>query len=1039
MNRSTPWNSIGLLALIFTATASTASAEEISFQRQVRGILSDKCFQCHGPDAGNRQAGLRLDEEAAAKAKLESGETAIVAGDPKHSALIDRITTDDADLKMPPTDSNKSLTAAEVEILKQWVAEGANWGQHWSFVPVTRPAPPTVGPQDGVVNDIDRFVRARLPGKGLRPNSPADRVSLMRRVSLDLTGLPPTVAEVEDFVNDGSPNAYEKVVDRLLKSPHYGENSARYWLDGARYGDTHGLHLDNYREMWAYRDWVIDAYNSNKPFNVFTIEQLAGDLLDNPSDDQLVATGFNRCHVTTSEGGSIAEEVHVRNVVDRTVTTGTVFMGLTMDCTRCHDHKFDPLTMTDFYSLYAYFNSIDGKPLDGNKKDPAPVLKVLTDEQKQQLAKLDSTHQSAQTELKNYLASLNYEEPKTPSEPVREPPKELVWIDDAVPDGANAQGNSPWKFVKAPAPVYSGELSSTRSAEGLSQHFFDAATKPLTISDGASFFCYVYLDPKNPPKEIMLQWNDGDWSQRAYWGGNHIDWGTDKSVSRKRMGDLPKTGEWVRLDVPVAEVGFKAGDKVQGWAFTQFDGTVYWDKAGILSASSKPVLYDSFAFWDRDQKANEAKALPENLRPIALKPAAERTPEETSQLKQHFLEFAFVTSHERVLALKEQAESAKNKAAGIRNAAPTTLVFREAPELKPAFILTRGEYDQQGDPVARATPAVLPDIPKELPNNRLGLAKWLTSEEHPLMSRVTVNRIWQQFFGTGLVKTTEDFGSQGEQPTHPLLLDWLASEFRKPQVAGAAHDWDVKHLVKLIVMSATYRQTAQVLPNEYEVDPANRYLARGPRFRLDAEVLRDQALGVSGLLVPDVGGPSVKPPQPDGLWFAVGYSGSNTVRFKQDEGHNKVHRRTLYTFIKRTAPPPQMSTFDAPSRESCVVRRERTNSPLQALLMMNDPQYVECARALAQRAMTEIGSAPADRARFILRQCVLRSPTDAEVQALVTDYDHYLADFKQSPDAAKKLVAIGEVPPNAKLPVEELAAWTLVSNLVLNLDEVINK
>ena len=1029
-------NRLAAVLLVAFTHSTICCADEISFQRQVRGILSDKCFQCHGPDAADRQAGLRLDDESAAKSELDSGDTAIVPGNVQASAVISRILTQDPDTKMPPEHSGKSLSNDEVQILKQWVAEGAEWGTHWSFVPVERSAVPRNGDQQGVVNDIDRFIRAQLAARNLRHSSEADRVSLIRRVTFDLTGLPPTVKEVKAYLEDGSPNAYDKVVDRLLASPRFGEHMARFWLDIARYGDTHGLHLDNYREMWSYRDWVINAFNSNKPFDDFTIEQLAGDLLDNPSDAQLIATGFNRCHVTTSEGGSIAEEVHVRNVVDRVVTTGTAFMGLTMDCTRCHDHKFDPLTMKDFYSFYAYFNSIDGPPLDGNKKDPAPVMKVLTDLQKQEIATLKQKQTAAKTELKNFLASVHYKEPVQPAARILPEPVEFVWVDDEIPAGAEPMGNSPWNFQEAPAPVFSGTKSHTRTAAGLSQHFFTGATKPLTIAAQDTFFCYVYLNVKNPPKEIMLQWNDGDWSHRAYWGGDHIDWGSNDSPSRRRYGDLPKTGEWVRLEVPADDVGFKAGSQVNGWAFTQFGGTVHWDKAGLVSKSKQDPLYDSFVVWEADLTKTEAPSLPDDLKPLIGK--KDRSEAETQKLQAHFIEHAWTESHTQVTAMKSKATTAKEQHERIVSSAPTTLIFKESKKLKPAYLLNRGEYDQKGDQVARAIPAVLPALPEDAPQNRLGVARWLVSDSHPLTARVTVNRIWQQFFGIGLVKTSEDFGSQGEQPSHPLLLDWLAAEFMKPKLAGAAHNWDVNHVVRLIVTSATYRQTGQVLPAAYEIDPENRYLARGPRYRLDAEMLRDQALAVSGLLVEQVGGPSVRPPQPDGLWFAVGFSGSDTVRFKKDDG-DKVHRRTLYTFIKRTAPAPQMSTFDAPSRESCIVRRERTNSPMQALLLMNDPQYVECARGLAQRAILEAGGSNAERARFILHQCVFRSPQRAEVESLIADFEVYFDEFKSDPESAARLVAIGEEAPDSRIVPAELAAWTMVANLVLNLDEVINK
>lgn len=1019
--------------------AVVGQAADISFATQIRPILSDKCFHCHGPDAGARQAGLRLDEEAGAKAALEGGGHAIVPGHPADSQLLVRITTTDVDQKMPPVDSGKQLTAAEIDLLRQWIADGAVWGRHWAFETVQRPQPPQTVHAGGVVNEIDQFIRARLQEAGLRPAQEADRVTLIRRVTLDLTGLPPTPAEVDAFLADGSPQAYERVVDRLLSSQRYGEHMARYWLDAARYGDTHGLHLDNYREMWAYRDWVVRAFNQNMPFDQFVTEQLAGDLLPNAGDDQLIATGFNRCHVTTSEGGSIAEEVEVRNTVDRVVTTGTVFLGLTLDCTRCHNHKFDPLTIQDFYSLYAYFNSIDGGPLDGNRKDHAPVLNVLTTEQQQQVAMLQQQQQAVREQIRQIVTAYNFVEPAEPRETQLAEPTEYVWVDDAVPPGANAQGNSSWQFVEAPAPVFSGKSAHTRTASGLSQHFFEGAPRPLRIGEGDLLFCYVYLDPKNPPREIMLQWNDGSWNHRAYWGGNHIEWGDDNTVSRRRMGDLPAAGAWVRLEVPAATVGLNVGAEVTGWAFTQFDGTVFWDRAGIISRRMQEPVWDSLVVWQRDQQASGGRTLPEALRKILLQPAEQRAAEEQTRLREYFLEHAFAELRPQMAELQQQADTLQRQIEDVRKNAATTQIFRELAQPKPAYVLHRGEYDQPQEQVSRNVPAALPPLPEGAPNNRLGLAQWLTARNHPLTSRVTVNRFWQQLFGTGLVKTAEDFGSQGEPPSHPALLDWLSAEFMEPQVAGAAHAWDVRHLMKLLVMSATYRQTAQMSRETLEKDPSNRLLARGPRFRLDAEMLRDQALFVSGLLVEKLGGPSVKPPEPDGLWLAVGYSGSNTVNFRKDSGVDKVHRRTLYTFIKRTAPPSQMMIMDAPSRESCVVRRERTNSPMQALMLMNDPQYFECARGLAERAMANAGPTPRDRVTWMLRQCLLRQPLASEVSGLVQDYEVFREAFQRDPQAAAQVVAVGELPPTTAVPADELAAWTMVANVLLNLDEVISK
>ena len=1019
-----------LIIIVLTSAGSIFAADsDIDFNRDIRPILSDNCYACHGPDEDNRSGEFRLDRRDSAFGKGESGEPVIVPGKPEMSELIVRIITDDEDLKMPPADSTKSLKPEQIELLKKWIARGADWQEHWAFVPPVKRSPPKVSQVDWCQTPIDHFVLQRLEREGLTPSPRASRETLIRRVTFDLTGLPPTLEEVDAFLNDRSPNAFEKVVDRLLKSERYGEHMARYWLDAARYGDTHGLHLDNYREMWPYRDWVVQAFNQNMPFDQFTIEQLAGDLLPNSTEDQLVATGFNRCHVTTSEGGSIAEEVYVRNVVDRVVTTGTVFMGMTFDCSRCHNHKYDPFTQNDFYSMFAFFNSIDGSPLDGNRKDHAPVIKVLTDDDNARIAELNQKVSDTRDEIRKQLAEFTYTEPEQASEPKLPEPKEFVWIEDSVPAGGRAQGG--WQFVTKPKPVFSGEKASTRTASGLSQHFFDGAKSPLRIADGDVFFCYVYLDEKNPPKEIMLQFNDGSWDHRAYWGNDLIDWGKKDSPSRFRKGDLPEKGKWIRLEVPVTEVGLKKGSVVNGWAFTQFDGTVYWDKAGIVSKADQTPIYDSLLVWDRDQKAAKAASLPAHIKPIVLLETDKRNEAQQKQLQDYFVEHVCSTSRAVFDPLHAAIQKSEKQISDIQKAAATTLVFKEKKEPKPAYILNRGEYDQRKDEVSRGVPAILPPLPEGAPTNRLGFAKWLVDRQHPLTARVTVNRLWQQFFGTGIVKTSEDFGSQGQPPSHPELLDWLAVQFQDD-------GWDIHKTLKRIVMSATYQQGAAIR-GDATVDPENKLLSRGPRFRLDAEALRDQALAVSGLLVNKVGGPGVKPPQPDGLWFAVGYSGSNTVRFNADTGREKVHRRTLYTFLKRTSPPPQMSIIDAPSREACTVRRERTNTPLQALLLLNDPQYVECARALAERVFRDGGDTPESRATFMLRLCTSRKPDDSEVAELLSVIRDLQAVYSNDSEAASNLVAIGESQSESSMQAAELAAWTMGANLVLNLDEVLTK
>jgi mono/diheme cytochrome c family protein len=787
-------------ALASIGAGSVRAAEaKVDYNRDIRPILSDNCFACHGPDARQRKAKLRLDTREGAFADLRGGGHAIVPGKIDDSVLIERITADDPSQRMPPAKSRKHLTEAQIDLLRRWIAQGAPYATHWSFIAPTRPEVPKVKNAAWPRDPVDRFILARLESVGLQPSPEANKTTLIRRVTLDLTGLPPTPTEVDAFLADTSPNAYEQVVDRLLRSPRYGEHMARFWLDAARYGDTHGLHLDNYREMWPYRDWVIQAFNANKPYDQFVIEQLAGDLLPGATLDQIVATGFNRCHVTTSEGGSIEEEVYVRNVVDRVETTGTVFMGLTVGCCRCHDHKFDPVSSKEFYQLFAFFNSLDGPALDGNAALPAPTVRVPTKEQTEQV--------------------------------------------------------------------------------------------------------------------------DRTW---------------------QRIAALRQ-----RIDSEVAE-----------------------------------------AWYTKSQAA---------LAPLRKQLVA--------------------TEKERVRIEKQM---------------PATLVFKERPTPTPSYVLKRGEYDQRREQVGRETPKFLPPLSAKAKRDRLALARWLVSPEHPLTARVEVNRLWQQLFGIGIVKTTEDFGSQGEPPSHPDLLDYLAVQFRE-------EGWDIKKMLKRLMMSATYRQSSRVTKDRLAKDAENRLLSRGPRFRLDAEMLRDQALFVSGLLVEKLGGPSVKPPQPAGLWEAVGYTGSNTKNFVPDHGHEKVHRRGLYTFWKRTAPPPEMNTFDAPSRESCIVRRERTNTPLQALLLMNDPQFVEAARTLAERTLKEAGATPEERLTFLFRVTTARRPDANELSELLAAYRDHLATFRRDEAKAKQLLSVGEMKADTALNPSELAAWTMIANLLLNLDEVINK
>ena len=1011
----------------------------VNYARDVRPILSDNCFACHGPDDQKRKAGLRLDTKDGAFSKLKSDNVAIVPGKPDLSELIDRIENDDPELLMPPKQSGKQLTAAQIALLRRWVEQGAPTKAHWAFEAPQKPPLPPVKNTVWPITEVDRFILARLESEGLSPSAEADKSTLIRRVTLDLTGLPPTLDEVDAFLNDGSAQAYEKVVDRLLKSPRYGEHMARFWLDAARYGDTHGLHLDNYREIWPYREWVIRAFNADKPFDRFIVEQLAGDLLPNPTPDQLIATGFNRCHVSTNEGGSIEEEVYVRNVVDQVDTNGTVFLGLTTGCARCHDHKYDPIRAKDYYQLFAFFNNIDGPPMDGNGAKWAPIVPVPSPQQTEALQTLDRQIAASQEEIRTAPTKLiAVDQVKDEGDDGKAVARrsEFVWIDDALPAAASPQGDGPWEFVGKPDhPVFSGHASLRNKAQGLKQRFFDNAARKLRVGPGDTLFAYVYMDAANPAKEVMVQWHtNGNWSHRAYWGENLIDFGKDGTPERLRLGDLPARGQWTRLTVPVGKLGLKPGTEIDGWAFTQFDGTLYWDKAGIETETPQDgQLYDTLSAWIKAQRGGGNSDASEDIKKVIGKERSRRTETETKQLKAYFIEHAYRKTAAMIEPLKAKLDEITANRKKLEAQFATTLIFREkAGAPKPAYLLKRGEYDQKGAQVERGVPAFLPPFPPGAPSNRLGLAEWLIAPNHPLTARVAVNRFWLQLFGTGLVKTAEDFGAQGEPPSHPELLDWLAVTFRED-------GWDVKRLMKRLVMSAAYRQSSRVTPEQLAKDPANRLLARGPRFRLDAETLRDQALFASGLLIERIGGASVKPPQPLGLWEAVGYTDSNTAHFNADQGAEKVHRRSLYTFWKRTSPPPQMTTFDAPSREACQVRRERTNTPLQALLLMNEPQYIEAARALAERTLREGGATTDDRLKFIYRVVTARSPDSKDLAELSATLKDLTAHYTSQTAAAKQLIAAGETAPGSRAQPAVVAAWTMIANVILNLDLAISK
>jgi hypothetical protein len=783
---------------------------------------------------------------------------------------------------------------------------------------------------------------------------------------------------------------------------------------------------------------VVGAFNENLPFDQFTIWQLAGDLLPNPTLDQKIASGFNRCNVSTSEGGAIDEEFQVRYAVDRVETTSAAWMGLTLGCAVCHDHKLDPITQKEFYQVFSLFNNISENAMDGNALLPSPTLQLPTPEQAKQMAEYDEKIKSVKKEVHEFIAGLDYKDPATITNGPKREPKELVWIEDDFPAHAKVEvhpDTEPSKWItQEEGPVYSGQRAIRRSGKGLDQVYFKEGAEPIVVGAGDKFFAYVYLDPKDPPKTIMLQFHTDNWDHRANWGDiDAIGFGNKGTPEKVDMGGLPETGKWVRLEVEAARVGLKRGTKVTGIAFAEFDGTTYWDKAGLFSPNDPAQdPYQSFATWEKTERnLGDKSDISQEMKDLLKKEPGKLEDADRKKLHDYFLETTYEDSESHLSSWREELKPIKKDRDELNGKIVATMVSKELEKPRPAWILVRGQYDKHGEPVGPGVPSVLPPLPQSDVTNRLTFAKWLVDPGQPLTARVTVNRLWQQFFGVGIVKTAEDFGTKGEWPSHPELLDWMATEFMQS-------GWDIKHFVKLLVSSATYRQDSHATPALLAVDPENRLLARGPRFRLDAEELRDEALYIGGLLDLKMGGRGVRSYQPPGIWEAVGYTASNTAKYTQDHG-DALFRRSLYLFWKRTAPPPTMITFDAPSRERCRARRERTNTPLQALITLNDPQYFEAARHLGYRMLHEGGAEDAARLRYGFRLATGRAPADSECTVLEESLAAQRAHFTQDVDSAKKAIAVGESPVPDDVAPPELAAYTMVANLILNLDEVLTK
>ena len=1027
-------------------TAVTA-AERVQFNRDIRPIFSDTCFACHGPDENKIKGGLRLDSLEAARKGGKSGEPAITPGHPEKSEVMKRLLTDDADDHMPPAEFHKVLSKDQIALVERWIKEGAEYQGHWAFQIPVKPAVPAI-PAGG--NPIDAFLAQGLAAKSLKPNGDAPKATLLRRAALDLNGLPPSDADLQAFLADDSADAWSKALDRLLASPHYGENMAMQWLDFARYADSNGFQSDTQRTMWPYRDWVIKAFNDNKPFDAFTVEQLAGDLLPNPTRDQIVATAFHRNHRLNGEGGRIVEEWFAENVIDRIETTGSTWMGLTMNCCRCHDHKYDPISQKEFYQFFAYFNSIDetgvlgefggaGRTRAGG--NTPPVLPLPTEEQQKQIDATSAALAAAEAALKaiptsqpEFLAKwLERQRAAFTKEGVAWQPLN----DEKVSAKENAEfkrlddgswlvsgGTAAKETYVIEAPLSAGLLTAVR-LEALPDDSLPG--KSLGRASNGNFVLSAL--------EVRLRTADGKTTAlplvKAEADYDQPGWSIAKLAPAPMAKGKPKKADNNKAGWAIA--GNMPENRVPRKAIFSFAPTSVPAGAKLVvvmrheAVSNHSIGRFRLNVSGQDPKLLSLKADPaaEAARRLLAKPAEKLTAADKKALEKLF---ADSPEHPRYAALAKVA--AAKTAFDMANSAPVTvMVTKELPKPRDAFVLLRGEYDKIGPKVERALFRALPPMPAGEPNNRLGFARWLTSGTHPLTGRIWVNRAWERLFGIGIVKTSENFGSQAEWPSNPELLDWLAVEF-------VDRKWDMKAMYKLLMMSSAYRRSAAVTPEMLEKDPDNRLLARGPRFRLPAEVIRDQALWTAGLLVDKQGGPSVKPYMPEAVWDETSVYG-DMRNYKADTGEG-LWRRSLYTIWKRTAAPPTMLLFDSAGREVCTVKRSRSNTPMQALSLLNEVTFVEAARKLAEQALRQPGDLDAKLA-WTFRKVVRRDATAAEIAVLRKGLEKRLSTYAADASLAPKLLAQGVSPAATDLDRNQLAAWTTTANILLNLDETVTR
>ena len=1051
---------------LLVVSPAISAEETVKYNRDIRPILAENCFSCHGPDSASRKADLRLDERDAA---IELG--ALVPGEPDESELVLRLFTDDEEALMPPPETKKFLTDEEKQLLKRWVQQGGEYERHWSLIPPAMVDLPASSKDGWAKNAIDQFVLAQLNVVELKPAPEADPRTLFRRLHLDITGLPPQPGEVDafeqDYGRDGD-EALSRWIDSLMERPTWGEHRARYWLDAARYADTHGLHFDNYREMWPYRDWVIRSFNANQPFDQFTLEQIAGDLLPDPTNDQLVATGFQRCNMTTNEGGTIDAENLANYAADRVQTLGWVFLATTTNCAQCHDHKFDAITLQDYYSLAAFFRNTTQGPKDRNNKDGGgPVISVpLESDRARSLAlpgeieeltqQRDQRREDAKPAYEKWLSELDRSEITS-----RLPQQDLIvhlpmtegqgnQLQNAVAGGEAfaAIGDLEWRDGGKFGRSATMKKGRTVNLESVADFEFD---QPFTVAS------WIRAGKDNVNGGVIARMDqDADYrGWDLFQSGRKlavhlIDTWPTNGIKVSTESDVLAPGQWQHVlvtydgsrkpqGIHIYVNGAKQSVKVEKDTLKP-EATMRTETPTRIGQRSGDQIFEDGSLQDvriygRVINDNEiADIVGTGTLSLLLATVDEPALKTNKALFEHYL----LKVDPDFVALVAKVDALNSESAAIKARSPITHVQKERMDMSPATnILLRGHYDTLGDKVAAETPEALHAFPEGAPRNRLGLAQWLVDPANPLTARVTVNRFWQEIFGRGLVPTSEDFGVMGTPPSHPQLLDWLALEFQ-------SNGWNVKEFFKLMLMSATYRQSATVTAEKIEKDRDNAWLSRGPRFRMDAEMIRDYALATSGLLSAQMYGPGTRPYQPTNIWEVVGLPGGNTRKYVQDKGEN-LYRRSVYNFWKRMAPPPNLEAFNAPSREVCAVRRERTNTPLQALVTLNDPQFVEAARVLAEQAMLEATQRPDSVSAeklivdTISRRALGRSFTPVEEQLVLQNQRKLRDHYASHAEAAEKLLSVGEAPPAKDLSPVELAAWTLVCNQVLNLDEVLNK